>query len=169
MDIFMLVEEQGAHIEHIQTNVERTQDYVAASNEKFKLAARYKKKNPLRQLCCCCCPPWRCCLQHICAFISIHHQAFPNGALKVSFTCLELATLQPSTIKAKAMVLQFFERSSGGDRFSGAQKTIRGKGQNWYLRHLFLSRGREATTIGGDSSVSATHQHCCLLETFTVI
>ncbi|CAJ1079907.1 syntaxin-19 [Xyrichtys novacula] len=62
MDIFMLVEEQGAYIEHIQTNVERTQDYVAACNEKFKLAARYKKKNPLRQLCCCCCPPWRCCL-----------------------------------------------------------------------------------------------------------
>ncbi|KAK9537444.1 hypothetical protein VZT92_005061 [Zoarces viviparus] len=62
MDIFMLVEEQGAYIEHIQTNVERTQDYVAVSNEKFKMAARYKKKNPLRQLCCCCCPPWRCCL-----------------------------------------------------------------------------------------------------------
>lgn len=62
MDIFLLVEEQGADIEHIQTNVERTQDYVVASNEKFKLAARYKRKNPLRQLCCCCCPPWRCCL-----------------------------------------------------------------------------------------------------------
>lgn len=62
MDIFMLVEEQGAYIEHIQTNVERTQDYVVATNEKFKLAARYKKKNPIRQLCCCCCPPWRCCL-----------------------------------------------------------------------------------------------------------
>ncbi|XP_077393805.1 syntaxin-19 [Festucalex cinctus] len=61
MDIFMLVEEQGTHIEHIETNVERTQDYVAASNEKFKLAARYKKKNPLRQICCCCCPPWKCC------------------------------------------------------------------------------------------------------------
>lgn len=62
MDIFMLVDEQGAYIDHIQSNVERTQDYVAASNEKFKLAARYKKKNPIRQLCCCCCPPWRCCL-----------------------------------------------------------------------------------------------------------
>ncbi|XP_034741641.1 syntaxin-19 [Etheostoma cragini] len=62
MDIFMLVEEQGAHVEHIQTNVEGTQDYVAACNEKFKMAARYKKKNPLRQLCCCCCPPWKCCL-----------------------------------------------------------------------------------------------------------
>ncbi|XP_051938090.1 syntaxin-19 [Hippocampus zosterae] len=61
MDIFMLVEEQGTRIEHIQTNVERTQDYVAVSNEKFKLAARYKKKNPLRQICCCCCPPWKCC------------------------------------------------------------------------------------------------------------
>ncbi|XP_037646904.1 syntaxin-19 [Sebastes umbrosus] len=62
VDIFMLVEQQGAYIENIQTNVERTQDYVAVSNEKFKTAARYKKKNPLRQLCCCCCPPWRCCL-----------------------------------------------------------------------------------------------------------
>ncbi|XP_074515781.1 syntaxin-19 [Sebastes fasciatus] len=62
VDIFMLVEEQGAYIENIQTNVEKTQDYVAVSNEKFKTAARYKKKNPLRQLCCCCCPPWRCCL-----------------------------------------------------------------------------------------------------------
>ncbi|KAM3861683.1 syntaxin-19 [Diretmus argenteus] len=61
-DIFMMVEEQGAYIEHIQTNVEKTQDYVSASNEKFKMAARYKKKNPIRQLCCCCCPPWRCCL-----------------------------------------------------------------------------------------------------------
>ncbi|TNN79370.1 Syntaxin-19 [Liparis tanakae] len=40
MDIFMLVEEQGASIEHIQTNVENTQDYVAVSNEKFKTAAR---------------------------------------------------------------------------------------------------------------------------------
>lgn len=62
VDIFMVVEEQGAFIEHIQTNVDRTQDYVAATNEKFKTAARYKKKNPIRQLCCCCCPPWRCCL-----------------------------------------------------------------------------------------------------------
>ncbi|XP_077437130.1 syntaxin-19 [Vanacampus margaritifer] len=61
MDIFMLVEEQGTHIEHIETNVGRAQDYVAASNEKFKLAARYKKNNPLRQICCCCCPPWKCC------------------------------------------------------------------------------------------------------------
>uniref|UniRef100_A0A3P9K323 Syntaxin 19 n=1 Tax=Oryzias latipes TaxID=8090 RepID=A0A3P9K323_ORYLA len=62
LDIFMLVEEQGAAIEHIQTNVERTQDYVIVTKEKFKLAARYKKRNPCRQLCCCCCPPWRCCL-----------------------------------------------------------------------------------------------------------
>ncbi|CAL8371127.1 unnamed protein product [Arctogadus glacialis] len=60
-DIYLLVEEQGAQIDHIQTNVESTADYVAVSNEKFKLAARYKRKNPLRQLCCCCCPPWRCC------------------------------------------------------------------------------------------------------------
>ncbi|XP_062313029.1 syntaxin-19 [Osmerus eperlanus] len=62
MDVFLLVEEQGGYIDHIQTNVEKTQDYVVVTNEKFKLAARYKKKNPLRQLCCCCCPPWKCCL-----------------------------------------------------------------------------------------------------------
>ncbi|XP_046902667.1 syntaxin-19 isoform X1 [Hypomesus transpacificus] len=62
MDVFLLVEEQGAYIDHIQTNVEKTQDYVMVTNEKFKLAARYKKKNPLRQLCCCCCPPWKSCL-----------------------------------------------------------------------------------------------------------
>ncbi|XP_076018148.1 syntaxin-19 [Genypterus blacodes] len=61
-DIFMLVEEQGAAIDHIQTNVERTQEYVVSSNDKIKTAARYKKNNPLRKLCCCCCPPWRCCL-----------------------------------------------------------------------------------------------------------
>ncbi|XP_026233197.1 syntaxin-19 [Anabas testudineus] len=61
MDIFLLLEEQGTYIEHIQTNIERTQEFVAKSNEKFKMAARYRKKNPIRQLCCCCCPPWRCC------------------------------------------------------------------------------------------------------------
>jgi t-SNARE complex subunit (syntaxin) len=58
MDVFMLVEEQGDYIDHIQTSVEKTQDYVTVSNEKFKMAARYKKNNPLRRLCCCCCP-WR--------------------------------------------------------------------------------------------------------------
>lgn len=60
LDVFMLVEEQGEYIERIQTNVARTQDYVQVTNEKFKMAARYKKKNPLRRLLCCCCP-WRCC------------------------------------------------------------------------------------------------------------
>lgn len=60
LDVFMLVEEQGEYIERIQTNVERTQDYVQVTNKKFKMAARYKKKNPLRRLLCCCCP-WRCC------------------------------------------------------------------------------------------------------------
>ncbi|XP_024245294.1 syntaxin-19 isoform X2 [Oncorhynchus tshawytscha] len=58
MDVFILVEEQGDYIDHIQTSVEKTQDYVTVSTEKFKMAARYKKNNPLRRLCCCCCP-WR--------------------------------------------------------------------------------------------------------------
>lgn len=60
MDIFMLVEEQGGYIDNIQTSVEKTQDYVTITNEKCKMATRYKKKNPLRRLCCCSCP-WRCC------------------------------------------------------------------------------------------------------------
>ncbi|XP_067301021.1 syntaxin-19 [Pseudorasbora parva] len=59
LDVFMLVEEQGLQIESIQANVEKTQDYVSVSNEKFKTAARYKRKNPLRRLCCCCCPWFR--------------------------------------------------------------------------------------------------------------
>ncbi|XP_065149160.1 syntaxin-19 [Paramisgurnus dabryanus] len=56
LQVFMLVEEQGHQIDNIQANVEKTQDYVAASKEKFKTAVRYKKNNPLRRLCCCCCP-----------------------------------------------------------------------------------------------------------------
>ncbi|XP_051998850.1 syntaxin-19 [Xyrauchen texanus] len=56
LDVFMLVEEQGHQIDNIQANVEKTQDYVASTNEKFKMAVRHKKHNPLRRLCCCCCP-----------------------------------------------------------------------------------------------------------------
>lgn len=58
LEIYMMVEEQGEHIENIQANVEKTQDYVTVTCEKFKMAARYKKKNPIRRLCCCCCP-WK--------------------------------------------------------------------------------------------------------------
>lgn len=101
-DIFMLVEEQGAYIEHIQTNVERTQDYVAVTNEKFKTAARYKKKNPLRQLCCCCCPPWRCCLWKVCA-MTLNNILFQ----KVPLNFWGWATLDSSTNKVKVMALFF--------------------------------------------------------------
>lgn len=60
LDVFMLVEEQGAQIDNIQANVEKTQDYMMVCTEKFKMAVRYRKKNPLRRLCCCCCPwAWR--------------------------------------------------------------------------------------------------------------
>ncbi|KAG5833626.1 hypothetical protein ANANG_G00277880 [Anguilla anguilla] len=58
LEIHMMVEEQGKHIENIQANVENTQDYVTVTCEKFKMAARYKRKNPIRRLCCCCCP-WK--------------------------------------------------------------------------------------------------------------
>ncbi|KAJ8013037.1 hypothetical protein DPEC_G00049150 [Dallia pectoralis] len=57
MDVFMLVDEQRGYIDNIQASVEKTQDYVTTTNEKFKMAARYKKHNPLRRLfsfCCLC-------------------------------------------------------------------------------------------------------------------
>lgn len=56
LDLFVLVEEHGVQIDNIQANVEKTQDYVMVCNEKFKMASKYRRKNPLRRLCCCCCP-----------------------------------------------------------------------------------------------------------------
>lgn len=47
------------------------------------------------------------------------------------------------TISAKLMVLSDNEDSFSS--FSRAQKTIRG--QNWYLKHLFVSRGCEVTAL----------------------
>ncbi|KAG9349371.1 hypothetical protein JZ751_027814 [Albula glossodonta] len=38
LELYMLVEEQGEHIENIQANVEKTQDYVQVTSEKFKMA-----------------------------------------------------------------------------------------------------------------------------------
>ncbi|XP_066562111.1 syntaxin-19 [Amia ocellicauda] len=58
LEIYMVAEEQGQAIENIECNLQKTQDFVQVSNEKFKMAARYQKKHPLRQICCCCCP---CC------------------------------------------------------------------------------------------------------------
>lgn len=58
LHIYMLVEEQGESLNNIEMTTLNTEDYVQKTNEKFKLAVRYKKKNPCRMLCCCCCP---CC------------------------------------------------------------------------------------------------------------
>uniref|UniRef100_A0A8D0B755 Syntaxin-19 n=1 Tax=Salvator merianae TaxID=96440 RepID=A0A8D0B755_SALMN len=58
VQILLLVEEQGEMINSIEMEVMNTQDYVQASREKFRLAARYRKKNPCRVICCWCCP---CC------------------------------------------------------------------------------------------------------------
>ncbi|KAM9320949.1 syntaxin-19 [Gastrophryne carolinensis] len=54
LQIFMLVEEQGEMINNIEMVTKNTEDYVQRTNEKFKLAVRYKKKHPCRMLCCCC-------------------------------------------------------------------------------------------------------------------
>ncbi|KAJ8252848.1 hypothetical protein GJAV_G00206250 [Gymnothorax javanicus] len=55
LEMFVMVEEQGEHIENVQAQVEKTQDYVKVTTEKFKMAARYKPKSTLKRLCCCCC------------------------------------------------------------------------------------------------------------------
>ncbi|MBN3326096.1 STX19 protein, partial [Atractosteus spatula] len=59
LEIYLQVEEQGEHIENIESNIQKTQDFVQKTNEKFKLAAKYRKKNPLKKMCCCCCPCYK--------------------------------------------------------------------------------------------------------------
>ncbi|KAL4624016.1 syntaxin-11-like [Arapaima gigas] len=54
----LLVEEQGCMLENIEANVLSTQNYVRKATSQIKKAARYKKKNPCKQLFCCCFP---CC------------------------------------------------------------------------------------------------------------
>ncbi|XP_038622021.1 syntaxin-19 [Tachyglossus aculeatus] len=58
LQISLLVEEQGESINNIEMMVNNTQEYVYKTEEKFRLAVRYKKRNPCRVLCCWCCP---CC------------------------------------------------------------------------------------------------------------
>ncbi|XP_030437515.1 syntaxin-19 [Gopherus evgoodei] len=58
IQISLLVEEQGEIINNIEMGVNNTQDYVQTSREKFRLAAKYRKRNPCKAICCWCCP---CC------------------------------------------------------------------------------------------------------------
>ncbi|CAI9596761.1 unnamed protein product [Staurois parvus] len=54
LQIYILVEEQGEALNNIEMATQNTEDYVQKTNEKFKLAVRYKRKNPCKMLCCCC-------------------------------------------------------------------------------------------------------------------
>ncbi|KAF7666912.1 hypothetical protein LDENG_00087440 [Lucifuga dentata] len=54
----VLVEEQGAMVDNIESNVCASQDYVDKASTQIKKAVKYKKSNPCRRLCCCCFP---CC------------------------------------------------------------------------------------------------------------
>lgn len=58
LQIYILVEEQGESLNNIEMATKNTEDYVQRTTEKFRLAVRYKKRNPCKTLCCCCCP---CC------------------------------------------------------------------------------------------------------------
>lgn len=55
VQISLLVEEQGEMINNIEMEVVNTQDYIQTTREKFRLAAKYRKKNPCRAICCWCC------------------------------------------------------------------------------------------------------------------
>ncbi|KAJ6662727.1 hypothetical protein lerEdw1_011367 [Lerista edwardsae] len=55
VQISLLVEEQGEMINNIEMEVVNTQDYIQTTREKFRLAAKYQKKNPCRAICCWCC------------------------------------------------------------------------------------------------------------------
>uniref|UniRef100_A0A8C5LK49 Syntaxin 19 n=1 Tax=Leptobrachium leishanense TaxID=445787 RepID=A0A8C5LK49_9ANUR len=56
--ISLLVEEQGDVIDNIELATQKTADHVQKTNEKFKLAVKYKKRNPCKKIFCCCFP---CC------------------------------------------------------------------------------------------------------------
>lgn len=58
LQIYILVDEQGEALNNIEMATKNTEDYVQKTNEKFKSAVRYKRRNPCKTLCCCCCP---CC------------------------------------------------------------------------------------------------------------
>ncbi|XP_063079000.1 syntaxin-11-like isoform X2 [Engraulis encrasicolus] len=54
-----MVEQQGAVLNSVELNVMATHDYVDKTNEKFKTAIRYRKKNPCAQMFCSCFPCWK--------------------------------------------------------------------------------------------------------------
>ncbi|XP_053560542.1 syntaxin-19-like [Bombina bombina] len=56
LHIFLLVEEQGELINNIELATSNTADYIQNSQDHFKLAVKYKRRNPCRTLCCCCFP-----------------------------------------------------------------------------------------------------------------
>lgn len=58
LQMAVLVEEQGAMLNSIEANVNRTEECVDSINVQMKKALKYKKKNPFLQ-CCPCLPCWR--------------------------------------------------------------------------------------------------------------
>ncbi|RVE55787.1 hypothetical protein OJAV_G00229970 [Oryzias javanicus] len=57
LQMSVLVEEQGALLNSIETYVGKTEEHVEKADGKFKAALRHKKKNPFLQ-CCPCLPCW---------------------------------------------------------------------------------------------------------------
>ncbi|KAK2890137.1 hypothetical protein Q8A73_018437 [Channa argus] len=53
LDIAMLVEKQGSMLNNIEANVCGVEDHVEETTTNFKMAYKYKKKNPCRKCCPC--------------------------------------------------------------------------------------------------------------------
>ncbi|XP_064783729.1 syntaxin-11-like [Oncorhynchus masou masou] len=58
LDVAVLTEEQGAVLNNIETNVQKTEAPIADARVQLNKAKRYDKNNPIKKLCCCCFP---CC------------------------------------------------------------------------------------------------------------
>ncbi|XP_041704160.1 syntaxin-11-like [Coregonus clupeaformis] len=58
LDVAVLTEEQGAVLNNIETNVQKTEATIAGASVKLNKAKRYDKNNPIKKLFCCCFP---CC------------------------------------------------------------------------------------------------------------
>ncbi|XP_043847013.1 syntaxin-19 [Dromiciops gliroides] len=56
IQISCLVEEQGESINNIEKTINDAQEYCNKTKEQFKLAVKYRKRNPCTVLCCWCCP-----------------------------------------------------------------------------------------------------------------
>ncbi|XP_062406383.1 syntaxin-11-like isoform X2 [Sardina pilchardus] len=59
LDLAMMVEEQGPMMNHIEHHVVSTHEHLLRVNESFKMAIKYRKRNPCIRICCGCFPCYK--------------------------------------------------------------------------------------------------------------